>query len=61
MGTGYGTSGKRAGPKRPGIPRAFALSAARIFSGVTGISSTRTPTASYTALATAGGIGSSGP
>src|SRR2546426_3262021 len=55
------TCGKWPGPKRGSRPAFFSARAFIIFSGVTGISSIRTPTASYTALATAGMIGRSGP
>ena len=53
--------GTTVGPIARRLALRLGLSAFRIFSGVTGISSTRTPTASNTALATAGMIGSSGP
>jgi hypothetical protein len=49
------------GPNRGSLPSFFATSAACTFSKLTGTSSTRTPTASNTAFATAGIIGSSGP
>src|SRR2546425_1620125 len=61
VGSGQGMSGKVLGPNRGSSPLAFRFSAFSTFSGVTGISSTRTPTASYTALATAGMTGKSGP
>src|SRR5205085_7043365 len=54
-------SGRRVGPKRGALPSALASSAFSTFSGVIGVSSTRTPTASYTALAMAGITGRSGP
>src|SRR6185503_13621500 len=59
--SGQGTAGNSPGPTRAGLPDALSESALRIFSGVIGTSSMRTPTASKTALATAGMIGSSGP
>src|SRR5216684_2776912 len=58
---GYGMSGNRAGPKRAGSPFDLRRSASTIFSGVTGTSSTQTPSASKTAEHTAGGTGSRGP
>src|SRR5262249_46536235 len=61
MGSGYGTSGKCSGPTRGSSPFAFFSSAASTLSGVIGSSSMRTPTAPYTAFATAGITGSSGP
>src|SRR5947207_13798086 len=61
IGSGQGISGKVLGPTRPASPLAFARRALNTFSGVIGTSSMRTPTASYTAFATAGGSGSSGP
>src|SRR6266699_556803 len=61
IGSGHGTGGKSLGPERGASPLAFRLSAFSTFSGVIGTSSTRTPTASYTAFATAGMTGSSGP
>ena len=48
------------GGKR-GLPRRCSSSARTIFSGVIGTSSTRTPSASNTAFASAGMIGRSGP
>src|SRR5713226_8324126 len=59
--SGHATWGNRVGPYRAALPAVFACSALMIFSGVIGTSSTRTPIASYTALATAGTTGSSGP
>src|SRR5439155_6009674 len=56
-GSGHGTAGNASGPQRLDAER----SADSTLSGVIGTSSTRTRTASYTALATAGGIGNSGP
>src|SRR5206468_9740256 len=56
-GSGHGTAGKSSGPTR----RDAARSPASTLSGVIGTSSTRTRIASYTALATAGGIANSGP
>src|SRR6266567_7354515 len=61
IGSGQGISGKVLGPTRPSSPLAFARRALNTFSGVIGTSSMRTPTASYTAFATAGGTGSNGP
>src|SRR5437773_1502016 len=61
VGSGQGMSGNRAGPNRPASPFSLRRSALNTFSGVLGTSSIRTPTASYTAFATAGGTGSSGP
>src|SRR6266566_1943951 len=61
IGSGHRTRGKSLGPKRGASPFALRLSALSTFSGVIGTSSTRTPTASYTAFATAGMTGSSGP
>src|SRR5262249_13058760 len=54
-------SGMRSGPTRGVLPWRFDSRPFRIFSGVIGTSSTRTPTASYTALAMAGITGKSGP
>ena len=48
-------------PRARRFPWRLQLEAPITFSGVIGVSSTRTPTASYTALATAGMTGSSGP
>src|SRR2546423_13860101 len=61
IGSGQGISGKVLGPTRPSSPLAFARRALNTFSGVIGTSSMRTPTASYTAFATAGGAGGNGP
>src|SRR5207245_7247364 len=61
VGSGHGRSGNRAGPNRGSSPFCLRRSALNTFSGVIGTSSIRTPTASYTAFATAGGTGSSGP
>src|SRR5213078_131985 len=61
VGSGHGISGKVFGPTLPSSPFLFAFSALKTFSGVIGTSSIRTPMASYTAFATAGGTGSSGP
>src|SRR5439155_8213562 len=61
IGSGHAMAGKCAGPNRGARPLAFASSALTIFSGVIGTSSIRTPIASYTALATAGITGRSGP
>src|SRR5262249_21968931 len=61
IGSGNCTVGTRSGPKRGSWPSAPRSSAFSTFSGVIGSSSTRTPTASNTAFATAGGTGSSGP
>src|SRR2546426_151630 len=61
VGSGQGKSGNPAGPNLPASPFSFRRSALNTFSGVMGTSSMRTPTASYTAFATAGGTGSSGP
>src|SRR5438093_13528476 len=61
VGSGHGMSGNAAGPNRGASPLSFRRSALNTFSGVIGTSSMRTPTASYTAFATAGGSGSSGP
>ncbi len=55
------TAGKAAGPKRASAPWALASSALRTMCGWIGTWSTRTPTASQMALATAGMTGSSGP
>src|SRR6185503_6871500 len=60
-GSGQSTEGTAPGPKRPSRPRAFSFNARNTFSGVIGTSSMRTPTALYTAFATAGGTGNSGP
>src|SRR5947208_14928238 len=54
-------SGNCVGPNRGSSPLSLRRSALNTFSGVIGTSSMRTPTASYTAFATAGGSGSSGP
>ena len=54
-------AGKPFGPWRGGLPFAFASRARSTFSGVTGVSSTQTPSASKTAALTAGITGSSGP
>src|SRR5262245_26548452 len=51
-GSRYSIAGNDFGPYRPSLPCDFAFRAFNIFSGVTGISSMRTPTASYTALQT---------
>src|SRR3982074_1285143 len=61
VGSGHTISGNAVGPNRPASPFSFRRSALKTFSGVMGTSSMRTPTASYTAFATAGGTGSSGP
>src|SRR3989442_1033181 len=61
IGSGHAISGNAVGPNRPASPFSFRRSALNTFSGVMGTSSMRTPTASYTAFATAGGTGSSGP
>src|SRR5213076_257747 len=61
IGSGHAMSGNAVGPNRPASPFFFRRSALNTFSGVIGTSSMRTPTASYTAFATAGGTGSSGP
>src|SRR2546427_8310960 len=61
VGSGHAMSGKAVGPNRPASPFSLRRSALNTFSGVMGTSSIRTPTASYTAFATAGGTGSSGP
>src|SRR5689334_11345833 len=61
VGSGHGISGKRAGPKRGSSPFCLRRRALNTFSGVIGTSSMRTPTASYTAFATAGGTGNKGP
>src|SRR6267378_5155384 len=61
VGSGHAISGNVVGPNRPASPFSFRRSALNTFSGVIGTSSMRTPTASYTAFATAGGTGSSGP
>src|SRR5207302_8458866 len=61
VGSAQGKPGNRAGPNRPASPFSLRRSALNTFSGVMGTSSMRTPTASYTAFATAGGTGSSGP
>src|SRR5882762_10110941 len=58
---GHTMSGNAAGPNRGASPFSLRRSALNTFSGVIGTSSMRTPTASYTAFATAGGTGSSGP
>src|SRR5579864_379470 len=54
-------AGTARGPTRPGPPFTRCSRAASTLSGEIGTSSMRTPTASYTALATAGMTGSSGP
>ena len=54
-------TGRRSGPSRGGLPWRLLSIAFTTFSGEIGVSSMRTPTASYTALATAGITGSSGP
>src|SRR5688572_10933538 len=46
IGSGYGTCGNFAGPTRGSLPCAFSASARSTLSGVIGISSIRTPTAS---------------
>src|SRR5437879_69434 len=61
VGSGQAMSGNAAGPNRGASPFSLRRSALNTFSGVIGTSSMRTPTASYTAFATAGGTGSSGP
>src|SRR5712691_419887 len=61
VGSGHGMSGNAAGPNRGTSPFSFRRRALKTFSGVIGTSSMRTPTASYTVFATAGGTGSSGP
>src|SRR5207249_6506738 len=61
VGSGQGMSGNRAGPNLAASPFSLRRSALNTFSGVIGTSSMRTPTASYTAFATAGGTGRSGP
>src|SRR5713101_5417760 len=61
IGSGQGMSGKVVGPNLAASPFHFPRNALSTFSGVIGTSSTRTPTASYTAFATAGITGSSGP
>src|SRR5437870_8375653 len=61
VGSGQAMSGNRAGPNLAASPFSLRRSALNTFSGVIGTSSMRTPTASYTAFATAGGTGSSGP
>src|SRR5580765_5689407 len=60
-GWGYGTAGNAVGPTRASLPAAFSSRAFRTLSGVIGISSMRTPTASWIAFATAGITGRSGP
>src|ERR1051326_6570421 len=60
-GSGQSTTGTEAGPKRPWRPRDLSFKARSTFSGVIGTSSIRTPTALYTAFATAGGTGNKGP
>src|SRR2546428_8678702 len=57
VGSGHGRSGNPSGPNRGSSPFSLRRSALKTFSGVIGTSSMRTPTASYTALATAGGTG----
>src|SRR5205809_3490092 len=54
-------SGNCVGPNRGSSPFSLRRSALKTFSGVIGTSSMRTPTASYTAFATAGGTGRRGP
>src|SRR5438477_7775168 len=61
VGSGQGISGNVVGPYRGGSPFSLRRNALSTFSGVMGTSSTRTPTASYTAFATAGMTGSRGP
>src|SRR5438445_3953646 len=61
MGSGHGRSGNPSGPNRGSSPFSLRRSALKTFSGVIGTSSMRTPTASYTAFATAGGTGRRGP
>src|SRR4029453_14755583 len=61
FGSGNVNTGRRSGPTRAGLPCRLASIALETFSGVIGVSSMRTPTASWTAFATAGITGSSGP
>src|SRR2546421_2882229 len=61
MAGGYGIEGNADGPYRAGSPFSLRRRASITFSGVTGISSIHTPSASCTAAQTAGGTGSSGP
>src|SRR5215475_4549937 len=58
---GIGHVGNADGPYRPSCPFALARIAFSTLSGVIGISSMRTPTASKIALVIAGGTGNCGP
>src|SRR5678815_6176297 len=57
FGSGKVNTGSRSGPRRPGLPCRLPSIALTTFSAVIGVSSMRTPTASYTAFATAGMTG----